>query len=188
MTGEEDDPNRAAQEDLEKWTDHELRARQRTLAATMRSRAGTPALPGHRLLAFLVDIVTWTAAMLLPSGLNAVIVELLGADSDGPATVPGIVISLVVFLFYVPISTHLWGATPGKLALRLRVINYHLGAPVSPSRSWGRFLVHALFVPLCWGIVFLVDHLWILREEGRALHDKVSGTTVVRVPEAQRPI
>ncbi|MEU7206266.1 RDD family protein [Streptomyces sp. NPDC045470] len=130
----------------------------------------------------------WAAAFCLPPGINAAVVELLGGDLDSAATVPGTVIALAVFFCYVPVCTYFWGATPGKLVFRLRVINYNTGEPVSVARSWGRFFLHALFAVMCWEVLFLVGHLWLLGEEGRPLHDKAAGTTVIQLSPPGEPV
>ncbi|WP_179166477.1 RDD family protein [Streptomyces sp. CB03238] len=168
-------------------THEELLRQQRLLATQLRSAAGTPAGPWLRLLALVIDVVAWLGATAVPILLTGGIAKLFGFDAgesgSGPPAlaIPGVLITMVIFWGYVPICTRLWGATPGKLALRLRVINYTTGEPVTPARSWGRFLLHALFAVTCWGILLLIDHLWVFGEEGRTLHDKASGTTVVRI-------
>lgn len=80
------------------------------------------------------------------------------------------------------------GATPGKLALGLRVVPAGQGlAP--PGLAWGRAAARAViwrlltqFWTLLW-LVLLLDVLWPLWDKKqRALHDRIVGTQVVRNP------
>jgi len=80
------------------------------------------------------------------------------------------------------------GATPGKMALGLRVVPADQGlAP--PGLAWGRAAARAViwrlltqFWTLLW-LVLLLDVLWPLWDKKqRALHDRIVGTQVVRNP------
>jgi uncharacterized RDD family membrane protein YckC len=178
-----DGADHGTREGGEELTETELLERQRELAGRLRSAAGAPAPAGMRLLAFGVDLAAWAAAFFLPVALNMGIVELLGGDPEGPATAPGACLSFLLFWCYVPLCTYVWQATPGKLACRLRVIKFSTGEPVSAAHAWARFLLHGIFASICWGVLFLVDHLWLLGDEGRTLHDKATGTTVIQLPK-----
>jgi uncharacterized RDD family membrane protein YckC len=67
------------------------------------------------------------------------------------------------------------GATPGKMALHLKVVMAD-GSPVTPRAAVGRFLGYALAAgPLLLGYA-LIGVTW----DKRGLHDYVAGTVVVR--------
>ena len=66
-------------------------------------------------------------------------------------------------------------ATPGKMALRLKVVTPE-GAPVSYGRSFARAFSMILSGIVCY-IGFIIA---AFDEEKRALHDHICGTRVVR--------
>lgn len=67
-------------------------------------------------------------------------------------------------------------ATPGKMALRLKIVDADTGGPVPTGRLIGRYLGYYLStIPLLLGIIWVgIDK----RKQG--WHDKVAGTVVVR--------
>jgi len=68
-----------------------------------------------------------------------------------------------------------YGATPGKMALGLKVINAD-GGPVGAQKAIGRY-----FAELLSGMICYVGYLMVLfDEERRALHDRLCGTLVVK--------
>ena len=85
------------------------------------------------------------------------------------------------------------GQTVGKRALRIRTVSADTGDPIAIERGFQRALL-----PLAFGVVgllgpgtfflgflgSLLDDLWPLWDPQRqALHDKVAGSIVVKVPE-----
>ncbi len=81
---------------------------------------------------------------------------------------------LVAFFFYGWFWTH-GGQTLGMRAWRLRVVS-HSGMPLRWPRAALRFLVA---VPSWLGVVGILFCL----VDGRALHDRLSGTQTLRLPE-----
>ena len=69
-----------------------------------------------------------------------------------------------------------YGATPGKMACKLRVVMPD-GSPISYGRAFGRFFAYIL------SKLILMIGLLIAAFDGekRALHDHICGTRVVRV-------
>ena len=67
------------------------------------------------------------------------------------------------------------GATPGKAALGIRVVNAEDGSP-SGAQSLVRYIGYILSsIPFCLG------YLWMLWDrESRCWHDMMSGTRVIR--------
>ena len=67
-------------------------------------------------------------------------------------------------------------ATPGKLALSLRVVDAQTGATLSVGKCIGRYLAYYVAaLPLCLGFIWVgID----ARKQG--WHDKLAGTAVVR--------
>jgi len=130
---------------------------------------------GRRFLAQLIDSVILNVAVLaaaIPLGMASA----LHGGSPGPgstvATVLGIVLPVVYFVGY-------WtrgGATPGKKALGIRVVNAQDRRPTG-TQSVVRYLGYILSaLPLGLG------YAWMLWDpEKRCWHDMLSGTRVVRV-------
>ena len=102
------------------------------------------------------------------------------------ATETASLISLAItFLYYTFFEASKWQATPGKLALRLRVTDVH-GARISIGRSAARNIVRlsgAIF-----GLIPLVCYIaiaWTQRKQG--LHDLWASTFVLNGTAQQQP-
>lgn len=67
-------------------------------------------------------------------------------------------------------------ATPGKMALSLRVVDAETGGPLTVSQSVGRYFAYFVSIlPLCLGL------FWVAFDaRKRGWHDKLAGTVVVR--------
>lgn len=78
--------------------------------------------------------------------------------------------ALLTVLFWVRC-----GATPGKMALGVRVVDVHTGRPISGKQATIRYLCYILsFLPLCLGF------LWVAWDpKKQAWHDKLANTVVV---------
>ncbi|WP_284320679.1 RDD family protein [Dyella acidisoli] len=102
------------------------------------------------------------------------------------ATEAASVASLVItYLYYVFFEASKWQATPGKLALRLRVTDLH-GQRITLGRSAARNVVRlsaAIF-----GLIPLICYLaitWTQRKQG--LHDLWAGTYVLNGTAQEQP-
>ncbi|HTY77766.1 MAG TPA: RDD family protein [Candidatus Bathyarchaeia archaeon] len=70
----------------------------------------------------------------------------------------------------------LWGQTPGKMALRIKVVSMD-GGPLSLGQATGRYFATFLSaIILCIGFIMAG-----IRTDKRALHDLLAGTRVVRL-------
>ncbi|BBX61998.1 RDD family protein [Mycobacterium saskatchewanense] len=118
---------------------------------------GSLAPMGRRLAALMID---W----LIAYGLAA-LAERFGALSEHMLSTAVLVIWLVLGV----VAVRLFSFTPGQLALRLQVVAVDGRAPVGVGRLVVRGLLLALVVP-----ALFTD--W----DGRGIHDRVSGTAVVR--------
>ncbi|HKC24628.1 MAG TPA: RDD family protein [Thermoanaerobaculia bacterium] len=85
-------------------------------------------------------------------------------------------VELVVNAAYVVFFLGRFGATLGKMALRLRVVNPD-GSPISYGKAVGRYFAEMLS-GLTLGIGYLMAGF---DSERRALHDRVASTRVIRV-------
>lgn len=117
-------------------------------------REGVGSLPGmaRRIGALFVD---WMIAL----GISALIVR-------------GAAVSQLTLLVWALIgigAVTLFGFTPGQYFLRLRVIRVDAAAPVGFVRALGRQIL----------LVFVVPALFT-DADGRGMHDRATGTAVVR--------
>ena len=79
---------------------------------------------------------------------------------------------VVVLVFWIAKS-----ATPGKMALHIKIVNAKTGEKATPLRLVIRYLGYFLsIVPLFLGIIWVA---WDQRKQG--WHDKIAGTVVVHL-------
>jgi uncharacterized RDD family membrane protein YckC len=106
----------------------------------------------RRVVAMLVD---WLIAV----GISALIARGMPASS----------VNLILWFVIGVAAVTLFGFTPGQYFLRIRVIRVDAEAPVGFLRALGR---QAL-------LVFVIPALFT-DEDGRGMHDRATGTAVVR--------
>ncbi len=91
-----------------------------------------------------------------------------------------ILINILQFALGVAYATFFigkYGATPGKMALSLKVVNPD-GSRVSYMKAFGRH-----FAELISGIILLIGYIMAaFDDEKRTLHDRICGTRVIRKP------
>ncbi|HUA79100.1 MAG TPA: RDD family protein [Dyella sp.] len=91
----------------------------------------------------------------------------------------------ITFLYYTFFEASAWQATPGKLALRLRVTDLH-GARITLMRSAARNVVR--LTTLIFGLIPMICYLaiaWTQRKQG--LHDLWAGTYVINGTAQEQP-
>ena len=77
---------------------------------------------------------------------------------------------------YFIVGWGLLGATPGKWAMGLRIVDYRQRCPIGPTRAALRLAAYCVS-----SIMFEWGHLLVLvRNDRRALHDVLAGTRVVK--------
>jgi uncharacterized RDD family membrane protein YckC len=133
---------------------------------------------GYRFLAILIDGIILAIA-------NVAVGMILGAFSVArpPATDPlGVLFGtynfanfLLGFLYQVAFIANR-GATPGKMAMGLKVVTAD-GGPISYGRAIGRYFAQILdaFTLLIGYLIAFFD------DERRTLHDRICGTRVITV-------
>lgn len=145
--------------------------------------------PGRRLVARLIDITIMTVTV---SVLAIPFIVIADESPDGANWViaPIVLIAFCGFYLYDPIQLALWGRTPGKRIMKLRVAPADApDAPLTGARGFGRGMTYPLlfsvigFFPLL-GLVSLLNALWLLWDLPlrQCLHDKIAGTVVVNAP------
>jgi len=159
---------------------------------------------GARIAAGIVDVIVFyllasVLSAFLPSSLrnaaDTFTQSTLDAMAAGqPITYTSAEISVIVWLTvfllvlrlaYSIVFLGLWGATPGKLAARIRVIPYGRGTARRPG--WRAAIMRSLVwlvpqISLLFGVITLIDALFPLWQKDRqALHDILARTQVIKV-------
>ncbi|WGV97924.1 RDD family protein [Vibrio sp. YMD68] len=71
-------------------------------------------------------------------------------------------------------------ATPGKIALKLQVVNADTGLPLTPGKSVLRYVAYYVsIIPLCLGFIWVA-----FSSKKQGWHDLIAKTVVVRTPRA----
>ena len=131
-----------------------------------------------RLLAYLLDCIL-LEIVLVP--LSMLIRVMIGApanpwEANLVASLISAPINILLVASYYTFFVGKFGATPGKMAARLRIVNPD-GSPVSYGKACGRYFAQILS-SLCLCIGFLMI-AW--DSEKRGLHDRVCATRVIRI-------
>ena len=130
-----------------------------------------------RFVASFIDGLIMQAAQFV---VGLVIGLMMGVTST-PEQAAGLGILNLVFALAIGFSYEAFflaakGATPGQMAMKLRVVRPD-GSPISMGQAWGRTLgkqVSALILMIGYLMAF-----W--DEEKRALHDRMAGTRVIKL-------
>ena len=84
-------------------------------------------------------------------------------------------VNLVIVVGYYTFLVGKYGATLGKMATKLRVVNPD-GSPVGYGKACGRY-----FAQILSGMICLIGYLMVIWDpERRALHDRICATRVIR--------
>lgn len=129
----------------------------------------------QRSRALFIDSIWWTAIVLF--------IPLGPSTDDIVANPEALGSSLVLWLFVgqcVPIlvtgvAWAIWGTSPGKRAVRIRIVDADTGAPMSAKQALLRTVGYLLTFATC-GAGFL----WVpFNQRAQALHDRIANTVVV---------
>ncbi|MDF2963018.1 MAG: hypothetical protein K0S39_4753 [Paenibacillus sp.] len=127
--------------------------------------------------------IRFVAIMLDGLALQAVFSlynAMLGYSVLEPPLAVSIVQSLISYVYYI-VMTVLFGQTLGKMALGIQVIRED-GQP----NSWGTIILREFIGKLVSSIILCIGYMmagW--DREKRALHDRMSGTRVVKVTKGK---
>ncbi|MFZ5897219.1 MAG: RDD family protein [Myxococcota bacterium] len=137
---------------------------------------------GSRFAAKLVDTLILYVLQLPLTALLALTVPKAQLAELGkfpivwsPAVATVYALSLAISAAYQIYFTGRHGATPGKMALKIRVVCAD-GSALNYSRAAGRYLGELVSSLTCW----LGYLLAAFDQEGRALHDHIAATRVVQ--------
>ena len=140
-------------------------------------KTGRYAGPVTRLLAFAADSVLVTAGFtLVVAGLTFLIRLFLPEFSLSEDTGSGYAAALGVWAFlYTWIGLTVWGKTPGKALLGLRVVT----SEGSVVLTGGQALIRTLTYPLSFALLGVGLLGVVFNTERRAWHDRFAGSAVV---------
>ena len=127
----------------------------------------------RRLMASIIDLLLLALVciplLLIIYGPTVLISPFLFEGFAGILII-GLLPLLTIFVFWF-----VWGATPGKLLLKLRIIDINTGKPPTFSRYIIRLIAYGLII-VTFGLSLL---LMQFRSKHQALHDTLSQTAVV---------
>jgi uncharacterized RDD family membrane protein YckC len=133
-----------------------------------------------RALAKILDgLILWIVNVVISLAGAALIVPM--TTSDGPETAVLLVqfgmwaLQVAVAAAYTTVFLGRYGATPGKMACRLKVIRSD-GSPLTYGRGFGRYWGDMLS-----GLILYIGYIMAaFDEEKRALHDRICDTRVIK--------
>ncbi len=121
---------------------------------------GSAAPRGVRLVAFVLDLIIMAMATSL----------FVDVDVNRPEAMQQFnYLALLVWFVVSVVMVGLFGFTPAKALFGIRVVRMDGAAMVTPLRAIPRTLLTALIIPAA-----------VSDADGRGLHDRVTGTVVVR--------
>ena len=143
----------------------------------------------HRFLAFVIDAIVLLVVVAILNGVG--LIDTISFDESEVSTIDGVVQAAVAFGYYF-VLTAAFGATLGKMALGMRVVDADGNkAGVVPvlvreaiARALGAMITALVgasignLVGLAVGVIIIIMILFDEKRQG--LHDKVAKTFVVR--------
>ena len=137
---------------------------------------------------FLYRFIAWLIDAIILGIIQSVITVIIGAPIflSGVTLSPGAmaaqystmsVISLVVGILYF---VYFWGdkgATPGKMALGLKIVGTDGTMPIGYPKAFVRYIGYIISSIIC----LLGYLLIIIDDDNQGLHDKIASTFVVKV-------
>lgn len=127
-----------------------------------------------RVAAALIDTVIFVIVFSIPLTL------IYGMDYWNPeAQIEGVWDVLIQYVAPIAITVWFWTkylGTPGKMVLRLRILDAHTGQAISTPKAIGRYLgYYVSALPL------LLGFIWVAFDKKKqGFHDKLAGTFVIR--------
>ena len=133
-----------------------------------------------RFVAYFVDLILLEIVLVpLSIAIRAVVgAPLNPLNPEQPSLALFLIntpISLVLVVAYYTFFVGKYGATPGKMATKLRIVSPD-GSPVSYAKACGRYFAQIVSSLPCLFGYFMAG--W--DPEKRALHDRICGTRVIR--------
>lgn len=126
----------------------------------------------------LLQAVIWVPLFFLMGMATVQSQAMSGGDATGSAGLQIIfqLIQFAVMIGYEGLFLQFKGATPGKMALGLRVVGPE-GEPLTPGQAWLRPFIRSL-IGACLGIDYIVS---LCRKDKCCIHDLAARTRVIKV-------
>ncbi|MBE9538972.1 MAG: RDD family protein [Proteobacteria bacterium] len=127
-----------------------------------------------RVAASLIDSVVLLLVFAMP------LTVIYGTDYwTSDETVKGTWDILITYVAPIFITVWFWTkylGTPGKMALRLRVVDANTGKAISTPKAIGRYFAYYVSA-----IPLLLGFIWVgIDKKKQGFHDKLAGTVVIR--------
>ncbi|MCI5071753.1 RDD family protein [bacterium] len=142
----------------------------------------------RRFAAAIVDNVITSLLTIPLSIISGLVIALFNLQAMGESVVALVTYLLTygILVFYFGWFYKNKGATPGKLLMKLQVINLETGGRIGYGRTFLREIIGKFFAAVILGIGFFMI---IFRKDRRGLHDLIANTQVVYTgPEAEKGI
>lgn len=129
---------------------------------------------------FPISAITMPANGSDPAAAQQALVVALTNSGFLMSWFTNLMVQMLVFFIYSGICWHFWSSTPGKMLLRVKIVDAKTEQPISDQqillRLWGYF-VSSLF--------FFLGFFWIGFDKRRqGWHDKIADTVVIVLPWA----
>lgn len=130
---------------------------------------------GIRFGAKILDgIILWVVNIGL-SVVAGMATGVSGGEPNIPMLIASVVVSLLLNIGYGTFFIGKFGATPGKMACKIKVVRPD-GSPLGYGRAFGRIFAEILSGMICY-IGYIMANF---DEEKRSLHDRICDTRVIR--------
>ncbi|MGR4880793.1 RDD family protein [Streptomyces sp. LARHCF249] len=143
------------------------------------ARPGSPAGLMPRMVATAIDMVIAVAVILVPLvGLDRLLTAAGVADPGVIWRTTAALWVAAFFLLYSPLSVSRWGATPGKRALRLEVVDFETGERIGYAKAVTRHITNLVVTGITVLMVANVSSI-ALNKDRRGMQDRASGSAVI---------
>ncbi len=127
-----------------------------------------------RVAAALIDTVCMVVAFAIPLTL------IYGSGYwTTPESVSGVWDILIGYVAPIVVTVWFWTrylGTPGKMVLRLRIVDANTGHAISTPKAIGRYFGYYVSI-----LPFMLGIIWVgIDKKKQGFHDKLAGTVVVR--------
>lgn len=122
----------------------------------------------HRFAAFIIDAIVISVVIVVLDAIGVI-------DIGEPSATDQVLEAVISFGYYI-LLTAAFGATLGKMALGMRVVDES-----GQNAGFLKVLIRETIGKLVSAIVLFIGFIWILFDDKRqGWHDKIGGTFVVK--------